>query len=116
MDGPSVQPPCGDERKGALYAAGKERQGSSGAAGGLGWRLDQLRQAYRQFDAFADLLRPGAARGRGFAQLLQPGEQGLHVEAQEPLPICRIAARARELSVGNWRISAHEIRPLNKAP
>jgi len=40
-------------------------------------------------------------------QFLQSSEQGLEALLQEFLPECRIAARARELSVGNRRECSH---------
>src|SRR5271163_3493739 len=71
---PSVQPPAGDERKAALYAAGLERQDmperrarydiSSEAARPPAGVLDQLRELHREFDTLTQLLR-SAAGGRG---------------------------------------------------
>jgi hypothetical protein len=77
---PSVQPPAGVERNGALYARparkGKaiEARRYSGSARGLGGPLDQLGEPHRQFDAFADLLVAGSGGSGGFTQFPYPGQ------------------------------------------
>src|ERR1700691_272370 len=53
---PSGQPPAGVSGRGALYAAGTERQGESGPARVPLRLLDQLGKPHCKLDAFADLL------------------------------------------------------------
>jgi hypothetical protein len=120
MARPSVQPPAGVERKAALYAAGLKRQDTSDAARPAAGILDKLRQAHREFHAFAQLLGAPAGRwGRG-AQPFHPREQGVEALGEQLLTERRIASRARKvrfghLGIGDLGKSAHK-DPFAKAP
>jgi hypothetical protein len=126
---PSVQPPAGDERKKALYAAGVERQdyrgktfkgearlskaGRLGPAGRHRGGLDQLRKAYRERDAFSHL-SGGRRRGaRRLALSLKFAEQDLEIPSQKLVSECRIRARLREIGLGDRCKRVHPEQSVN---
>ena len=110
---PSVQPPAGVERNGALYARPASKSKADGSLDlnldlDFGGRLDDLGQPDGELGAFPDQISPRTSHILRFASSFQALEQNFHVLAEQPLPELGVNAGMGQFFLGYGYEFAHD--------